>query len=138
MNRHGGRSMLCALGLALLPTISLAQSINIDFGTGGTAPSASYAAAGLAGAWNEIGVLPNSARAPLVGLGGSSIPAEIYMIASGTALRVENDPSTSGDDAALDFRARQLVVGVGVEAGEQAAVELADRIVFGGHRLIDG
>ena len=101
MNRHGGCSILCALGLALLPTISLAQSINIDFGSAGTAPSASYAAAGLAGAWNTIGVLPNSVRAPLVGLDGSSSAAEIYMIASGTALRVEDDPSTSGDDAAL-------------------------------------
>ncbi|MFN0152147.1 MAG: FlgD immunoglobulin-like domain containing protein [bacterium] len=77
-----------------------AQSVNIDFGSGVTAPSATYAAAGPAGAWNEIGVLAPAARAPLVGLDGAPVAAEIYMI-GGTALSASDDPATSGDDGAL-------------------------------------
>ena len=100
MNRLRGCSMLCAFALVLLPTICFAQSINIDFGTAGTAPASSYAAAGLAGAWNTIGVNPPGVRAPLVGLDGSPIAAEIYGI-GGTALRIDDDPATAGDDAAL-------------------------------------
>jgi hypothetical protein len=100
MNLRRGCSILYSLLTAFLPATSLAQSINIDFGSGGTAPSASYAAAGLAGAWNEIAVYPSGERAPLVGLDGSPIAAEIYGI-GGTALRIEDDPATSGDDAAL-------------------------------------
>lgn len=100
MKRRRGCSMLCSLVLAFLPAVSLAQSINIDFGSAGTAPASSYAAAGLAGAWNTIGVYPSGVRAPLVGLDGAPIAAEIYGI-GGTALRVEDDPATSGDDAAL-------------------------------------
>jgi hypothetical protein len=77
-----------------------AQPVNIDFGAAGSPPSAAYAAAGLAGAWNEIGVLPPGQRAPLVGLDGAPVAAQVYMI-GGTALFASDDPATAGDDAAL-------------------------------------
>lgn len=77
-----------------------AQSLNIDFGSGGTAPSAGYGAAGPIGAWNEIGVLPAGQRAPLVGLNGAPVTAAIYMI-GGTTLLTADDPGTTGNDAGL-------------------------------------
>lgn len=77
-----------------------AQSINIDFGAVGDAPSPAYAAAGLAGVWNEIAVYPAGERANLVGLDGALLAAQIYGI-GGTALLADDDPATSGDDDAL-------------------------------------
>lgn len=77
-----------------------AQSLNIDFGSGGTLPSAGYGAAGPIGAWNEIGVLPAGQRAPLVGLNGAPVTASIYMI-GGTTLLTADDPGTTGNDGAL-------------------------------------
>jgi hypothetical protein len=84
--------------LAPLSTAS-AQSINIDFGTPGTAPSPGYAAAGRAGAWNRFGVVPGTPQ-PLIGLWGQSVAATLYN-SGGTDLLSFNDPLTSGDDEAL-------------------------------------
>ena len=95
----------------LLPTLALplllvssasplsAQSINIDFGAG-SIPADSYAAAGGAGRWNLIGVLPPYERAPLVDITGSPTAANIYMY-GGTQLLQFDNPATSGDDGAL-------------------------------------
>jgi hypothetical protein len=96
------RSIPAAAGAALVlgSSPALAQSVNVDFGAPQGAPSASYAAAGTAGAWNVVGVLPPAQRAPLVGLDGVPVAAEIYMI-GGTSLLSFDDPQTAGDDAAL-------------------------------------
>ncbi len=87
-------------GALLASPAAHAQSLNIDFGSTVSAPSAAYGAAGPAGAWSAIGVLPPGQRAPLVGLDGASVAAQIYMI-GGTSLIGSNDPGTVGDDGAL-------------------------------------
>lgn len=76
-----------------------AQSINVDFGAG-TPPADSYAAAGAAGYWNVIGVLPPYVIAPLEDIHGAPIAAEIYMY-GGTDMLSTNNPALSGDDSAL-------------------------------------
>lgn len=76
-----------------------AQSINVDFGSG-TPPADTYAAAGAAGHWNVIGVLPPYVTAPLVDVHGAPIAAEIYMY-GGTDMLSANNPALSGDDSAL-------------------------------------
>lgn len=76
-----------------------AQSINVDFGSG-TPPSDTYAAAGAAGRWNVIGVLPPYTTAPLVDIHGAPIAADIYMY-GGTAMLTASNPALSGSDAAL-------------------------------------
>ena len=95
--------LLSALALPLLLVSSAsslsAQSINIDFGAG-SIPSDSYAAAGRAGRWNLIGVLPPYQRASLVDVHGSPIAARIYMY-GGTQLLQADNPATLGDDGAL-------------------------------------
>lgn len=79
---------------------SLAQSINIDFGTPGTGPSSSYAAAGRRGAWNVLGVMPTSVRFNLVGRDGQPVAATVYNI-GGSSLLTHDKPTTTGDDEAL-------------------------------------
>lgn len=93
--------------LPLVPGLALAcavpatgQSFNIDFGPAISAPPASYAAAGVPGAWNAVGVLEPFVRSPLVGLDGQPSAAQIYMF-GGTSLMEVDDPATVGDDEAL-------------------------------------
>ncbi len=87
--------------LALLAASpSLAQSINIDFGTPGTGPSAAYAGAGRHGVWNVIGVMPTSLRFNLVGRDGQPVSATVYNI-GGSSLLTHDKPTTTGDDEAL-------------------------------------
>jgi len=88
-----------ALLVALAAAPAAAQSINIDFGTPGTAPSPAYAGAGRAGVWNSLGVLGGT-PVPLVGLWGQPTGATIYN-AGGTAMLSFDNPGTTGDDAAL-------------------------------------
>ncbi|HWN81833.1 MAG TPA: hypothetical protein VNM87_07040 [Candidatus Udaeobacter sp.] len=77
-----------------------AQSFNVDFGAPGTAPSATYGAAGLPGTWNVVGALNAGQRQNLVDLAGAASSARIYQI--GGAQILENDvPGTTGDDAGL-------------------------------------
>ena len=85
--------------MALSASSLSAQSINVDFGTG-SVPSDSYAAAGRAGRWNVIGVLPPYTRASLVDVTGSPVAAKIYMY-GGTQLLQFDNPSTLGDDGSL-------------------------------------
>jgi len=76
------------------------QAFNIDFGNPGQAPASTYAAAGLPGFWNALTMLPNGSVLPLNGLDGQPGPVVIRNI-GGTQLLVNDDPATSGDDAAL-------------------------------------
>jgi hypothetical protein len=77
-----------------------AQSFNIDFGSPGTAPQATYGAAGLAGTWNVVGALPAGQRQSLVDLTGAASAARIYQI-GGAQILDTDAPGTTGDDAAL-------------------------------------
>ena len=86
--------------LAVFSACAGAQSINIDFGAPGQGPSSSYAAAGRAGVWNVIGVMPFSQRFDLVGLAGQPVAARVYNI-GGTAMLTHDNPATTGDDARL-------------------------------------
>jgi hypothetical protein len=80
--------------------IANAQSVNIDFGSPGSAPPANYAAAGSPGTWNVIGVLPSYQRQPLVGPDGLPSGLNIYM-AGGTQLLDVDDGATFGPDQSL-------------------------------------
>lgn len=77
-----------------------AQSINIDFGTPGTIPAQTYAAAGRPGSWNTFESLPTNQRFPLVNLYGQPIGARIYNNGA-TAMLSANNPGTFGGDEAL-------------------------------------
>jgi hypothetical protein len=87
-----------AILISASPTWS--QSINIDFGGTESLPPATYAAAGLPGVWNPVGVLPPGERQSLIDRAGQPISARIYMI-GGTNMLVADDPSTTGDHEAL-------------------------------------
>lgn len=92
-------AVLLSIVAAFSASRGSAQSINIDFGAG-SVPSDAYAAAGLAGRWNSIGVLPPYTRAPLVDLNGAPVAARVYMY-GGTQLLQYDNPGTLGDDGAL-------------------------------------
>jgi hypothetical protein len=77
-----------------------AQSFNIDFGNPGTAPAASYGAAGLPGVWNVVGALPPGQRQNLVDLAGTPGPANVYQVGGAQILNADA-PGTTGDDQAL-------------------------------------
>lgn len=106
----GGRHSVVSTGLGLAgllislgsmdPDPIKAQAFNIDFGSEGSKPAASYGAAGLPGVWNAVGELPASTRTPLVGLDGAPTGVELYQIGADLIL-VENDPATTGDHEAL-------------------------------------
>jgi hypothetical protein len=115
MNEKGRTKTIDHLGLALLILLSIqlvttmlslgvesaaAQSFNIDFGTAATAPPPSYAAAGIAGTWNVVGVLPPGQRQDLVDVNGTPGSARIYQV-GGTAMLDTDDPLLTGDHAAL-------------------------------------
>jgi hypothetical protein len=94
------RSACIGFAVLLAAGSAVAQSINVDFGSAGSPPLAAYGAQGLAGTWNEVGVLPPAQRVPLVDVTGAPSGIELYMI-GGTALYESDDPATVGDDAAL-------------------------------------
>ncbi len=95
-HRWGWEFVLLA---SLCASAARGQSLNIAFGAG-SPPTDLYGAAGLAGRWNEVGVLPAYQRAPLVDLAGAPIAAQIYMVAA-TATLHASPAGLSGDDAAL-------------------------------------
>lgn len=97
---HARSLAIAALLASGFPSGGRAQSINIDFGSPLTAPPASYGAAGPAGAWNPVGVLPSGHHQPLVGLDGAATGATLYMI-GGTGMLAADDPGTSGGDQSL-------------------------------------
>lgn len=79
---------------------AMGQSFNVDFGAAGSAPSSSYAAAGLPGVWNNYTMLPNGSVLPLIGLDGSATGCTIRNIGGTQSLAFDN-AATSGDDEAL-------------------------------------
>ncbi len=93
---------LLSLALLFLSSLANAQSINIDFGNPGSAPAATYAAAGKAGTWNVIGAIPSSQSVPLVGLYGQSLPATIYHLGGANILSFDNTATTGSDGALMD------------------------------------
>lgn len=96
------RSWILALVCLCGGGTASAQSFNVDFGHAGSAPSSEYAAAGQAGVWNVIGVLPAFERAPLVDRQGQTGNVSLYMF-GGSSLSIldVDDPGTQGQDAAL-------------------------------------
>lgn len=105
-NPRRTRRTRCALRLsslalaAALPFPAFAQSFNIALGPVGSAPSPTYAAAGLAGVWNDVGLTAFGTRVPLVGLDGLATDAELRQVGATSALH-SDDPATTGDDEAL-------------------------------------
>jgi hypothetical protein len=83
---------------ASLTCAAHAQSYNIDFGDARSAPSSAYAAAGLPGTWNVLGV-PDD-YIPLVNLAGQSTGVTLNNL-GGTQMLSVNDAATTGDDEAL-------------------------------------
>lgn len=77
-----------------------AQSLNLDFGTAGTGPPATYAAAGRAGTWNSIPAAHGTTTSGLVDLSGAATGVSLAQI-GGLALLDQNDPAVTGDDALL-------------------------------------
>lgn len=99
MSRRFG-SLATLLFAAGFPATLAAQSLNIDFGTAGTAPASTYDAAGSPGHWNRVGVVEPWARVPMVNIDGGSTGVELYMF-GGTQLLDVDVAGTTGDDAAL-------------------------------------
>jgi hypothetical protein len=91
---------LASIAVFYAPAAHALDAVNIALGPPGSAPSSSYAAAGLAGVWNDIGLTEYGQRVPLVGLDGSPLAADIRQIGATSVLQ-SNDPATSGDDEAL-------------------------------------
>ena len=89
----------CCAPVMLTPAV-FAQSFNVEFGSAGTAPAATYAGVGLPGVWNSFASMPNFQRLPLVGLDGSPIAADIMNIGF-DVIESSDIPATSGGDAAL-------------------------------------
>ncbi len=92
------RASVAIATLVLAPS-ALAQSINIDFGTPGSSPSAAYAGVGEAGVWNTIGLTSPGSRHALVGLDGSPTGADIRQIGNDAILTSES--GAGGDDGAV-------------------------------------
>jgi hypothetical protein len=79
------------------------QSINIDFGPVRSAgPAASYAAAGHAGAWNNLPAFHNTFTHNLLGLDGLPTAVRLQQY-GGTETLIAEDPETSGEaDVLMD------------------------------------
>jgi hypothetical protein len=88
------------LAASLACTAASAQSYKIDFGAARSAPSPTYAAAGLPGEWNILGVPTPGTFYPLVNLAGETSGVTLNNI-GGTQLLSIDDAATAGDDQAL-------------------------------------
>lgn len=79
-----------------------AQSLNFDFdpGTGGSAPPATYGAAGIAGIWNALPAAHGTTTGGLVDIDGSPTGVTARQI-GGLALAELPDPAITGDDSLL-------------------------------------
>jgi len=89
----GGVVMVCG-------GVANAQSINLEWGSPETAPSAEYAAVGLPGVWNTFQEMSPGVRLPLVGLNGDPVPADVLNIGFDIIESAAN-PLTSGEHEAL-------------------------------------
>ncbi len=93
------RVTTCCLALAAAHQVR-AQAFNVDFGPPGSTPSSAYAAAGVPGVWNSIGLLDPWVRSPLVDVNGVATGAQIYMYGCDDLYSFD-DPLTTGDHASL-------------------------------------
>jgi hypothetical protein len=92
---------LGVLVVAGLAPLAEAQSLNIRFGSAASTPAATYAGAGIAGAWNSLAAVPpDYVRVPLVNLQGSPSAAQLYQSGSASVFTF-NNPLTGGDDERL-------------------------------------
>ncbi len=102
------RPKLIVLALGMLAGDVLGQDFNVDVGLPGSQPSSGYAAAGRAGVWNSVRADHISPFTPgptaqdvfLVDLDGNPTGVGFHQF-GGMDLVAANDPSVSGDDAAL-------------------------------------
>lgn len=95
--------VLLAMALTIqAASVASGQSINIDFGTPGTGPAFTYAGAGLAGAWNVIGAMPNAQVFTLVGLDGVPIAATIYCVGGADILDFNLEGTIGNNQRLLD------------------------------------
>ena len=90
------------LGAFAVPA-AVAQSFNIEFGPADRAPTPSYGAAGLFGAWNTLGVLPAYQRSgALVNLRGLGTRARTFMYGPTEIVSFDSGPTESPDEALTD------------------------------------
>jgi MYXO-CTERM domain-containing protein len=94
------RGVVCVFGVALAARAAHAQSININFGPPAAKPSATYAAAGLAGSWNTVTGTSGPVYNGFVSIDGSATSIEMTQSPTTTLLNAV-DPSVTGDDAKL-------------------------------------
>jgi uncharacterized protein (TIGR03382 family) len=94
------RSVACVVGVGLAASAAHAQSINVNFGPTTAKPSATYAAAGLAGPWNTIAGTSGPVYNGFVAIDGTATPIEMTQSPTTTLLGT-GDPSVTGDDATL-------------------------------------
>ncbi len=90
---------VCAL-LALAASVPLpAQAFNVNFTSSGAGPSATYAAAGIAGMWNNI-VGTWGTHYPIADVNGVNTGVTVRNL-GGSATPSADHPQTSGDDELL-------------------------------------
>ncbi len=94
------KRIVALLAAGLFAGTAVGQSYNIVFGQPLSLPSADYAAAGLPGAWNVVGVPIVGEHYPLQNLAGEFTGVTLNNI-GGTQLLVADDPATAGDDELL-------------------------------------
>lgn len=88
------------LGVLVTSSLASGQSFNVAIGPTDQQPSATYAAAGLAGYWNALPADNNSTTLNLRSIDGAVTNISMWQY-GGTELRHTNDPGTSGDDEKL-------------------------------------
>jgi uncharacterized protein (TIGR03382 family) len=88
------------LGVGLAASTAHAQSINFNFGPATATPSATYAAAGLAGPWNTVAGTAGPVYSGFVSIDGTTTSIEMTQSPTTTVLSAV-DPSVTGDDAVL-------------------------------------
>jgi hypothetical protein len=88
--------VFCTVGIA---NTGYAQTFNIDFGDDAGTPSSTYAAAGVAGDWNNINDV--SVPAVLFDVVGNLTAATMAVSPGDAFLDATSDQTTTGDDGAL-------------------------------------
>ena len=94
--------LTCTACACILSAGATGQSVNIRFGSATSTPPPTYAAAGLAGAWNAFQVPPAGVLQPLVGLQGTPIAAQFYQSGSSSILTFNNPLTTGNDEKLMD------------------------------------
>jgi hypothetical protein len=98
--RGASAAILLAVVAGMAPAAAVAQSLNLDFGSSGSGPPATYGAAGRPGVWNSIPAAHGTTTPGLLDLSGAPTGVSVTQI-GGLALLDVSDPSVTGDDALL-------------------------------------